>query len=154
MVHCFACAAWDWKSRSQKSVVRSQNEEHLVRTFCSVFRALCSVLTTCDWKGRSQESEVRSQNEEELLSAVHFLPSALCSPPVSPLAIPPRRGRTVRPFEGQETRRARNPWAVGAKPRALAHGYTSSTLRGRDEPTVNWFRCPRNALAHISILSE
>ena len=33
------------KSRSQKSGVWSQNEEHLVRTFCSVFRAVRSLLT-------------------------------------------------------------------------------------------------------------
>jgi hypothetical protein len=39
-------------------------------------------------QGRSQKSEARSQNEEYLLSALHFLPSALCLPPV--LAIPPR----------------------------------------------------------------
>jgi len=32
--------------RSQESGVRSQNEEHLVPTFCSVFRALRSLLTT------------------------------------------------------------------------------------------------------------
>jgi len=54
---CPACAAWDWKGRSQESEgesrsqksgvrgkeqeseVRSQNEEHLVPTFCSPLRA-------------------------------------------------------------------------------------------------------------------
>jgi hypothetical protein len=37
-----------------------------------------------------QRSEVTSQNEEDLLSAPFSVPSALCLPPVSPLAIPPR----------------------------------------------------------------
>jgi hypothetical protein len=66
----------------------------------------------------------------DLLSAVHFLPSALCLPPVSPLATPPRRGRTVRPFQGRETWMACDPWVAGAKRRALAHGYSSSTPSG------------------------
>jgi hypothetical protein len=42
----------------------------------------------------------------------------------------PRRGRTVRPLQGRETWMACNPWAAGAKPRALAHGYLSSTPSG------------------------
>ena len=35
----------DLEQVEQESEVRSQNEEHLVRTFCSVFRALRSSLT-------------------------------------------------------------------------------------------------------------
>ena len=42
---CPACAAWDCKGRSQEAEVRSEGEEQLVRTFCSVFRALRSLLT-------------------------------------------------------------------------------------------------------------
>lgn len=47
---------------------------------------------------------MRSQDEEDVLSAVHFLPSALCLPPVSSLAIPPRRGREETPRRLEEIR--------------------------------------------------
>jgi hypothetical protein len=45
------------KGKEQQSEVRSQNEEHLVRTFSSVFRDLRSLLAAWDWKGRSQGPE-------------------------------------------------------------------------------------------------
>ena len=117
---CPACAAWDWKGRSHGAKGKSSSQKSGVRmkSIWSVLSPLCFVICALCSPPGIGKAEVRGQNEEDLLSAVHFLPSALCLPPVSSLAIPLRRG--LRSYSPVSRSPSRVQWNRSRKSRRVS----------------------------------